>query len=158
MTTKYTSVTGGCFCRVVRYEADVSLHDAYYCHCKTCQKTSGAPAEVGVLVKPGTLKFTGNEPKYFQSSPFGRRGFCFECGSRLIWMSPGNDEWTNVSAGSLDHPEHVVPKEHTCVESQLPWYQLADDLPRKRSDEEPDLIAAWTDAGMSSDGVILELD
>ncbi len=31
------TVTGGCFCRAVRYEAEVYLDDAYYCHCRICQ-------------------------------------------------------------------------------------------------------------------------
>ena len=152
MTEKFTSVTGECLCGAVHYEADVNLHEAYYCHCRICQKTSGAPAEIAVFVKPGTLRFTKEEPKFFQSSPFGRRGFCQHCGSRLIWMSPDKADWTNVSVGSLDHPEHVVPREHMCVESQLPWYKLADDLPRKRSEDDPDLLAAWSNAGLSHDG------
>ena len=152
MTESYVPVTGGCFCEAVRYEAEVNLHEAHYCHCKICQKTSGAPAELGVFVKPGTLKLTKAEPKFFQTSRIGRRGFCSECGSRLIWMSPSKAEWTNVSVGSLDHPEHVVPKEHMCVESQLPWYKVAEELPHKRSEDDPDLIAAWSNAGLSHDG------
>jgi hypothetical protein len=120
---------------------------------------SGAPAKIGVFVKPGTLRFTHNEPKYFQSSPFGSGGFCADCGSRLIWMTWGEEEgatvqdkWTNVSVCSLDHPERAVLIGHTCVESQLPWYQLADDLPRTRSEDDPELVAAWTKAGLSKDG------
>ena len=152
MSEEYIPVTGGCFCGAVRYEAEVSLQEAYYCHCKTCQKTSGAPAEIGVYVKPGTLIFTKGEPKFFQTSAIGKRGFCQHCGSRLIWMSPDRADWTNVSVGSLDHPEHATPNEHICVESQLPWYQLADDLPRKRSEDYPDLIEAWSNAGLTHEG------
>ena len=136
-------VTGGCLCGAVRYEAEAYLKKAYYCHCRMCQKSTGAPAEIAVFVKPGTLAFTKEEPTYYQSSPFGRRGFCRHCGSRLIWMSPDKPEWTNLSAGCLDHPEKVEPSEHNCVESQLPWYQLADDLPRLRSDDIPELVEAW---------------
>ncbi len=77
-------VTGGCFCGAVRYEAEVYLDDAYYCHCRTCQQTTGAPAEVGVLVKPGSLRFTKGEPKYYQTSHFAERGFCSDCGSRPL--------------------------------------------------------------------------
>lgn len=152
MNNKYIPSTGGCFCGAVRYEAEVNLHAAYYCHCKICQKTSGAPAEIGVSVKPGTLRFTKEEPQFFQTSPIGRRGFCRHCGSRLIWMSPDRADWTNVSVGSLDHPEQAVPSLHICVESQLPWYKLADDLPRKRSADDPDLIAAWSNAGLTHGG------
>jgi hypothetical protein len=148
----YSHVRGGCLCDAVRYDAEVALEAASYCHCRTCQKTSGAPAEIAVFVRPGTLKFTKDDPKYFQSSPFGRRGFCETCGSRLIWMSPDKPRWTNLSVGTLDHPERVVPIEHCCVESQLPWYEVADELPRKLCEEDADLIEAWTAAGLTHDG------
>jgi len=138
-------VTGGCLCGAVRYEAEIYLRKAYYCHCRMCQKSSGAPVDVGVLVQPGTLAFTKDEPTYYQSSPFGRRGFCQHCGSQLIWEAPNKPEWTNLTAGSLDHPEEIVPSEHICVESQLPWFQLDDNLPRTRSDEDADLMAAWAE-------------
>ena len=152
MTEKYTSTTGGCFCGAVRYEAEVNLHEAYYCHCRACQKLSGAPAEIGVFVKPGTLNFTKEEPKFFQTAPFARTGFCQHCGSRLIYISPDHEDWTNVSVGSLDNPEHVLPCEHICVESQLPWYKLADNLPRKRSEDVPELTETWSKYGLSHDG------
>jgi hypothetical protein len=123
---------------------------------------SGAPAVIGVFVKLGTLLFTKNKPKYFKSSPFGIRGFCADCGSQLIWMTAGEekgttveDEWTNVSVCSLDNPEDATPIEHTCVESQLPWFKLADKLPRKRSEDDAELVEAWANAGMSHDGTPL---
>jgi len=152
MSEKFVPVTGGCLCLSVRYEADVNLCEAFYCHCKTCQKTSGAPAEVGVMVKPGTLKFTKEDPKFFQSSPIGSRGFCQHCGSRLTWISPDKADWTVVWAGSLDHPERVVPTEHLCVESQLPWYEVANDLPRMSSEEYTELKEAWASAGLTHEG------
>ena len=45
-----------------------------------------------------------------------------------------------------------MPNEHICVESQLPWYELADDLPRKRSDDYPELVEAWSKYGLKHDG------
>ena len=152
MTEKYEPVTGGCFCGAVRYEAEADLHETYYCHCRICQKTSGAPAEIAVTVKPESLIYTNEEPKYFQSSPFGRAGFCRQCGSRLVSMSLDKDDWANVSVGSLDHPERAVPCGHTCVESQLPWYKLDDDLPSSRAEDDPELIEAWAKAGLTHEG------
>ena len=92
--------------------------------------SSGAPAEVGILVQADTLQFTTGEPVFYESSPGSLRGFCAKCGSRLVWMSPQNPEYTNISAGCLDHPENVVPTMHTYVGSQMPWYTIADGLPR----------------------------
>ena len=112
---KAEKVTGGCFCGAVRYEAEVYLHDAYYCHCRICQKWTGAPAEIAVNVKPGSLRFTKGEPKYHPTSHFAERGFCPDCGSRLIWrpLLPEIPEWwVGFSVGSLDHPENAVQRLH----------------------------------------------
>lgn len=148
----YTEVTGGCLCGRLRYRAKANLKAAYYCHCKFCQKSSGSPVEVGVPVEPDTLVFTRGTPKYFDSSPVGRRGFCPGCGSRLVWMSPRRNDWTNLSAGSLDHPETVHPTQHLCVESKMPWFNTADQLPRLRSDELPGLTEEWASVGLRPDG------
>ncbi len=67
-------------------------------------------------------------------------------------MSPNRADWTNVSAGSLDHPERVVPTQHICVESQLPWYEVADNLPRTRSEDYADLKEAWANVGLTHEG------
>ncbi len=146
MEEKAIKVGGGCLCGSVRYEAEAHLQGAYYCHCRTCQRASGAPAEASVPVEPGSLKFTKKKPRYFQSSPFAERGFCPDCGSRLTYRMLSGES-TTVAAGSLDHPEKVVPSIHYCVDTQLPWYKTDDQLPRVRSDEIPELVAMWAEAG-----------
>ena len=143
---KAEKVTGGCFCEAIRYEAEAYLHDTYYCHCRICQKVSGVPAEVGVIVKPGSLRLTKGEPKYYQTSHFAERGFCSDCGSRLFYrtvLSDAPDEWLNLPVGTLDYPEKAVPASHVCVESQLPWYNIDDGLPRTRTEDDPELAALW---------------
>jgi hypothetical protein len=37
-----------------------------------------------------------------------------------------------------------MPESHLCVESQLPWYKIDDDLPRMRTEDYPELAALWT--------------
>lgn len=145
MDEKTVRVTGGCLCGSVRYEAEANLQGAYYCHCRTCQRASGAPAEASLPVEPGSLKFTKNKPRYFRSSPFAERGFCPECGSRLTYRMLSGESAT-LTVGSLDHPEKVVPSMHYCVDTQLPWYKTDDELPRVRSDEIPELVAMWAQA------------
>jgi len=139
-------VEGGCLCGAVRYQAEVNLDDVYYCHCRMCQKSSGAPAEIGVRVIEGTLQFTVGEPTFFRSSHFAERGFCLICGSRLLWRpSEGKDQGkANLSVGSLDDPEVAIPSKHICVDSQISWYAIDDGLPRLKSDEMPFLVSAWS--------------
>jgi hypothetical protein len=143
MTEAATKVTGGCLCGTVRYEAEVYLQSGWFCHCRMCQKTSGAPAEIAVPVKPGTLRFTATQPKFYRSSSFAERGFCPQCGARIIYrpISEKFAEYTNLAVGCLDHPEDVIPAKHIFVETQLPWYRYQDGLERVRSDEMPEFAA-----------------
>ena len=139
------NVTGGCLCGNVRYEAEVFLKSGYYCHCRICQKSTGQPAEITVPIKAGSLTFVKSEPKYYVSSDYGRRGFCEDCGSRLVWkaMDPDNDWLTNVTVGSLDNPAEVRPSNHIYVDTQLPWYQIDEALPKYREEEVEAMIGVW---------------
>ena len=48
--------------------------------------------------------------------------------------------------------KRVVPTEHLSVESQLPWYEKADNLPRKRTEDDSELIEEWASAGLTHEG------
>ncbi len=139
-----TPVTGGCLCGRVRYQAEVFLHNGYICHCTICQRSTGQPAEITVLIKAGTLRYSGEEPKYFQSSPDGKRGFCAECGSRIVWQAiRAEDDWlTNVTVGSLDRPGEARMTGHICADTQLGWYDPCPELPKLVADEADLLIEA----------------
>ena len=143
MNIETTKVTGGCLCGRVRYEAEVFLKNGYICHCTICQKSTGQPAEITVPIKASTLKYLEAEPKYYVSSELGKRGFCEECGSRIVWQaSHPEDDWlTNIQVGSLDNPSEARPSSHIFVNTQLSWYQLSEDLPRFAEDDSDALFA-----------------
>ena len=153
MTHHPTPVTGGCLCGLVRYEAQVFLHNGYICHCTICRRSTGQPAEITVLIKAGTLRYTGEEPKYYQSSPDGKRGFCGECGSRIVWQAlRAEDDWlTNVTVGSLDQPEDARMTRHICADTQLSWYDPCAHLPKLIADQ-ADLLVATLRAEVQPDG------
>ncbi len=132
MNNETERVTGGCLCGSVRYEADVFLKNGYICHCTMCQRSSGQPAEIAVPIKAGTLQYTGAEPKYYAASKLGKRGFCAECGSRIVWQAsnPEDDWWTNLSVGSLDDPSGARATCHIFCDTKLPWFDLNEDLPK----------------------------
>jgi hypothetical protein len=125
-------VTGGCLCGRVRYEAEVFLHNGYICHCTICQKSTGQPAEITVLIKPETLRFLLDQPRFFATSASGRRGFCGTCGSRIVWqaLDPAEDWMTNLCVGSLDQPAAARMTCHIYADTQLPWYRVCEDLPK----------------------------
>ncbi|MFT3732243.1 MAG: GFA family protein [Hyphomicrobium sp.] len=132
MKAKATPVSGGCLCGRIRYEAEAFLDRGYACHCSICQKSTGQPAEITVLIKAGTLRYLNDVPKYYVSSSVGKRGFCSECGSRIVWQaSDPRDDWmTNLCVGSLDRPSEAKIACHMYADTQLPWYKLCEDLPK----------------------------
>ena len=132
-----TEVRGGCLCRAIRYRAEVFLNCAYYCHCGICRRVTGQPSEIGVPVKPGTLKFTEGSPSFYRSSEFMKRGFCADCGSRIVNVPlDADDDWaTNVAVCSLDAPELAKPFAHLHSEGRFDWYDPSPDLPHPTESE-----------------------
>ncbi len=148
-----TRVTGGCLCGQVRYQAEVFLDNGYICHCTVCQRSTGQPAEITVIVKAGTLKYEGEEPKYYRSSSGGKRGFCANCGSRIVWQAvePEDDWLTNVTVGSLDRPAEARVSRHIYADTQLPWYHVCEDLP-KLTEADTDMLIALLRAELRPEG------
>ena len=145
MQEKAVPVEGGCLCGKIRYYAQVFLKSGYYCHCSICQKASGHGGEVGVPVLTGTLRFTRGQPKYFQSSDMGERGFCSECGAKILWKATTKElEWaTNVNAGSLDDRALVQLTRHIYVDTKLPWNRASDNVPAFKEIEMDSVMEAW---------------
>jgi len=148
---KKEPVIGGCSCGAVRYEITEPAIDVGYCHCRMCQRFTGSLFSAFAAFPIGSVRFTQDEPKYFYSSAIAERGFCANCGSSLTFK-PSISQWSDwfiVTIGSLDHPENFKPTWHAGIESQMPWLNIHDDLPRVRCQDSPDLVDAWASVGQS---------
>ena len=143
MSDKTMPITGGCLCGAVRYEASEPPHDVMYCHCRMCQKQTGSAFEVVAAIPADSFRITSGEPKFYKSSEILERGFCANCGSGLMdrYFDPDHP-FVWVKVGTLDHPEDAPPTQHFGIESQIPWLSIDDDLPRARTEDDPDFIAA----------------
>ena len=146
---KKVLVTGGCLCGEIRYRVTEPALDTNFCHCRMCQKFSGAPVTVGSTYPAGAVQFTKGEPKYFKSSPFAERGFCADCGSSLTYrpvappVTPAWANWILIYTGSLDNPAPNAPTWHLGVESQMPWLDIQHARKRVRCQDSPDIVEAW---------------
>jgi len=56
-------LSGGCLCGAVRYELQSAPFDCGWCHCRTCQLNSGAPAMVFATVPEGDFVWTSGAEK-----------------------------------------------------------------------------------------------
>ncbi len=142
--------TGRCLCGDIRYEISQPAIGTGFCHCRICQRFAGAPINAWAAFPKEAVRFTG-EPTYYRSSLIAERGFCARCGAGLTYrlLKPKESGYLIIGTASLDKPEEFAPTWHGCVESQMPWLDVHDDLPRKRSDESPELRKAWASVGVS---------
>ncbi len=127
---------GGCLCGQLRYEARDPI-DAGYCHCRLCQRSSGAPVLAWASFPTASFCFTKGEPATYPSSARGRREFCTSCGTQIAFRGTPAPSRVDVNIASLDDPASIEPEYHIWVGSRVPWLQIDDDLPRY-TDEGPD--------------------
>ena len=127
-----THGSGGCACGAVRYELRSPPYDAGWCHCRTCQRVSGAPAMVFASVPAGDYAIVAGADRVrrFASSSFGHRSFCGDCGTPLLMQVDHQPETVDFSVATLDDPDAVPPGFHIFHASRVAWFDTADDLPR----------------------------
>jgi hypothetical protein len=130
---------GGCLCGAIRYRLTGVPHSVAYCHCRMCQKASGAPVVNWATFPAEALTVVRGKLREFTSSPGVRRGFCERCGSPLTfrYRSAGK-AWIDVTVGSFDDTADLVPQYHIWADSRAAWLQIDDDLPR-HAQNGPDL-------------------
>jgi hypothetical protein len=123
------AVTGGCLCGAIRYEALVTPVDTGYCHCRMCQRVSGAPVQAWASFPLAQFSYVKGEPQTYQSSSHGERRFCGRCGSSLEYRERKEPTAVSVNAGTLDDPSLAPPTKHIWTMSQITWFATADELP-----------------------------
>ncbi len=135
--------TGGCQCGAIRYQIDAPPSDAYYCHCRICQRAGGAPVNATARFPADAFRLVQGAPKFYAALEHGERGFCADCGSPLYYR-PFAAGWRGsvfVRIPSLDEPARVRPRWHCGVESRIPWFSIDDDLPRTTSEANLEAVA-----------------
>ena len=98
--------SGGCRCGAVRYEVSEIVRNSI-CHCRDCQRSSGAPMVEWMLVDQDALSTSG-ETATFESSPGTFRSFCASCGTGLFYRNattfPGQ---VDIQTVTLDRPDEA---------------------------------------------------
>lgn len=124
--------TGGCGCGAVRYRLASDPFDAGWCHCRTCQLSSGSPALVFATVPVDDFVIEQGEAltRRFASSNFGQRLFCSACGTPLLMQVDHQPETVDIAVATLDEPGQVAPGFHIFYGSRIAWADADDGLPR----------------------------
>lgn len=125
-----TSATleGGCLCGALRYRVAGAPFDVDYCHCRMCQKSTGAPVGVWMDFRKEQVEWLAGEPREYASSDTVRRGFCATCGSTISFRDTGYRQFYTLAMVSLDDPDVFQPNYHIHTRSQPRWFTIDDEL------------------------------
>ena len=125
------SITGGCLCGAVRYEAEGEPAMAGYCYCKDCQKASGSGFIPFMGFPASAIRFTGKTLQFVSKSARGTdavRNSCPLCGGLVFGGIVGEDDSHTIYAGSLDDPAAFHPTIAIFGRDRPAWAPLPDGL------------------------------
>jgi hypothetical protein len=128
METKVLS--GGCQCGAVRFWVSGTIGESSICHCRMCQKASGAHALALVSVREAKFKWSRGAPSWFQSSNAAKRGFCAACGTPIAYDAP---DGLAISVVTFDRPDQLPPVVAYGVEGKLNWANDLANLPERHT-------------------------
>jgi hypothetical protein len=114
----------------LRYAFEGEPGAAGWCHCRMCQRSSGAPAQSYVQLPEQGFRYLAGEPAVYRSSEHGERRFCPVCGSQIEFRDRRDAGFVSLNSGTLDDPAAVAPDRHIWTASELPWFSDAPKLPR----------------------------
>jgi hypothetical protein len=139
------TMTGGCACGRVRYSAEIENQEAYLCHCRMCQRSSGNVSLALKNLQAPAVRWE-REPDYYSSSPIARRGYCRECGTSLTFEYLEGTDKMDLTVASFDDPSGFRPAHHFGAESMhRAWVETAN-LPETRSADYEPLNQRWINA------------
>ena len=128
-------ITGGCFCKQIRYTAEMDQATVTICHCTDCQINSGTAYGVVVGVTDDSFKLLdGNLTYYEKIADSGARlslAFCSVCGTR-IYAKPadGSSGVFGLRVGTVDQRESLAPTRQAWYKSALEWVSDLNSLPK----------------------------
>ena len=133
-TTPVFPLEGGCDCRHVRYRMETAPLFVHCCHCRWCQRESGASFALNAMIEADRISVLGAEPELIQTpseSGYGQTfARCPTCGIALWSHYAGAGPFVRfVRVGTLDEPDHLPPDIHIFTASKQPWVIIPPGTP-----------------------------
>jgi hypothetical protein len=125
---------GGCTCGNVRYRMTHRPMFVHCCHCRWCQRETGASFALNALIESDRVVLLSEAPEVVDTPSESGRGQkisrCPSCHVALWSNYAGaGDAIRFVRVGTLDDPDRVAPDVHIYAASKQPWLVLPGDVP-----------------------------
>ena len=144
-------MTGGCACGRVRYSVPIDNDEAYLCHCRMCQRSTGSISIAFKSVKARDVEWS-REPDGYDSSPIAQRSYCRECGTSFGFRFKEGSENMDLTVASFDDPSRFTPQHHFGAESMHRAWLNTEGLKEIRTADYQKLVDKWVETTGSFPG------
>jgi hypothetical protein len=128
------SLVGGCDCRNLRYRLESRPLFVHCCHCRWCQRETGASFALNAVIESDRVTLLAGEPEIVDTPSASGKGQriarCPKC--RIAVWSNYAGAGTHVRfvrVGTLDDPDRLPPDIHIFTASKQPWVILPPGIP-----------------------------
>lgn len=127
-------IEGGCDCGSVRYRMEAEPIFVHCCHCRWCQRETGASFALNAMIESDRVTNLGVEPELVDTpseSGLGQRiARCPQCRVAVWSHYSGAGPITKlVRVGTLDNPDLIPPDVHIFIGSKQPWVVIPEGVP-----------------------------
>lgn len=136
---------GGCTCGEVRYFLTRSPMVVHCCHCRWCQRETGAAFALNAMIETSCVRLQSGQPELVETPSNSGKGQkimrCPTCHIALWSHYAGAGELLSfIRVGTMDNPDALPPDIHIYTSTKQPWIILPPDTPAfeeyyKRSDQ-----------------------
>jgi hypothetical protein len=125
---------GGCDCREVRYRMATPPLVVHCCHCRWCQRESGASFALNAMIESERVTLLAGAPEMIDTPSASGAGQqiarCPRCRIALWSHYAGAGPVVSfVRVGTLDAPDHLPPDVHIFTASKQPWVVIPPGAP-----------------------------
>lgn len=134
MDAQAVTFEGGCTCRAVRFRLASKPLFVNCCHCRWCQRETGAAFALNALIESDRVELLEGDVEIVNTpsnSGLGQRiSRCPHC-KVALWSNYGGgaDVIRFVRVGTMDEPDLFPPNVHIFTSTKQPWVQLPSDVP-----------------------------
>jgi hypothetical protein len=125
---------GGCTCGAVRFSLVGPPLFVHCCHCRWCQRETGASFALNAMIEADRVVLRKGEPEIVHTPSASGKGQkivrCPTCRIALWSNYAGaGDKVRFVRVGTLDEPDRLPPDIHIFTASKQPWVVLTPGIP-----------------------------
>lgn len=134
MGTEFSPYDGSCTCGFVRYRVLSEPLFVHCCHCRWCQRETGASFALNALIESDRVHMLRGEVEIINTPSHSGKSQkisrCPKC-HIAVWSNyaRAGDVIRFIRVGTLDDPDRFPPDIHIYTDSKQPWVIIPPNMP-----------------------------